>query len=170
MTNILQRTGIASLAILMGLFVSERSVAAPPPSIHMNQVALTAWLDVEGGSATDVIVEVHVNGTKDWGRPDENGRVDLMLPADAVAMISFRKPGHLTKTVSVDTHNMEAGAFNGKQRSLTFGLKLETVKGSEGLVYAGPVGMLAFNAANGDLMVERDQLLVPERQQGTVVF
>lgn len=170
MTNILQRTGIASLTILLGLFIPGRSVAAPPPSVHMNQVALTAWLDVESGTATDVIVEVHVNGTKDWGRPDENGRVDLLLPANAVALISFRKPGHLTKTVSVDTHNLEVGAFKGKQRSLTFGVKLDAVKVNEGLVYAGPVGVLAFNAADGEVVVEHDQQLVPERQQGTVVF
>ena len=169
MSNILQRTGIASLAILMGLFASERSVAAPPPAAYMNQVTLTAWLDVDGGLATDVIVEVDVNGTKDWGRPDDKGRVDLVLPADAVAMISFRKPGHLTKMVSVDTHNMEAGAFKGKQRNLAFGVKLDAITDNEGLVYAGPVGVLAF-AANGDVMVEHDQQLVPERQQKTVVF
>lgn len=169
MTNILQRTGIASLAILMGLFASQRSVAAPPPAGYMNQVSLTAWLDVDGGLPTDVIVEVEVNGTKDWGRPDDNGRVDLMLPADAVALISFRKPGHLTKMVSVDTHNMEAGNFKGKHRNLAFGVKLDAITGNEGLVYAGPVGVLAFSA-NGDLMVEHDQQLVPERQQGTVVF
>lgn len=170
MTNILQRIGIASLTILMGLFVAERSVAAPPPVVPMNQVALTAWLDVAGGQATDVIVEVQVNGTMDWGRPDENGRVDLMLPADAVALISFRKPGHRTKMVSVDTHHMETGNFKGKRRNLTFGVKMESVTDHEGLVYAGPVGMLAFNAVNGNLIVERDEHLVPERQQKTVVF
>ncbi len=169
MTNILKRTGIASLAILMVLFASERSIAAPPPAAYINQIALTAWLDLDDGSATDVIVEVDVNGTKDWGRPDDNGRVDLMLPADAVALISFRKPGHLTKTVSVDTHNTEAGAFKGKQRNLTFGVKLDAITDNGGLVYAGPVGVLAF-AANGDVMVEHDQQLVPERQQKTVVF
>lgn len=170
MANNLQRTAISGLAVLMGLFASEHAVAAPPPAAYMNQVALTAWLDIEGGQTADVIVEVVVNGTKDWGRPDESGRVDLMLPGDAVALISFRKPGHLTKTVSVDTHNMEAGDFKGKQRSLTFGVKLDMVKENEGLVYAGPVGVLAFNATDGDLLVEHDQQLVPERQQKSVVF
>lgn len=170
MTNSLQRTAITCFAILLGLFASERSVAAPPPAANMDQVALTAWLDLSGGNSSDVIVEVHVNGTKDWGRPDADGRVDLMLPADAVALISFRKPGHLTKTVSVDTHNMEAGNFKSKQRSLTFGVKLDAITDYEGLVYAGPVGVLAFNSADGGLMVEHDQQLVPERQQKTVVF
>lgn len=170
MSNNLQRIAITSSAILLGLFAIEPSVAAPPPAVYKNQVALTAWLDVSDGNSLDVIVEVNVNGTKDWGRPDESGRVDLMLPADAMALISFRKPGHLTKTVSVDTHNMGAGDFKGKQRNLTFGVKLDAIENNEGLVYAGPVGVLAFNAANGDLVVEHDQQLVPERQQGTVVF
>ncbi|MBK9599458.1 MAG: hypothetical protein IPO60_14375 [Flavobacteriales bacterium] len=49
-------------------------------------------------------------------------------------------------------------------------MKLDAITDYEGLVYAGPVGVLAFNSADGGLMVEHDQQLVPERQQKTVVF
>jgi len=152
---------------LMGLFSSERA-AALPPSAPMNDVALTAWMDLTDGTANGVIVEVNVNGTKDWGRPDENGRVDLMLPANAVALIHFRKPGHLTKTVSVDTHNMRNSSFKGGKHSLSFGVKLEPDTDKEGLAYAGPVATITFDAASGDLVIEQEQYLVPVRQQKVV--
>ncbi|MBK6411404.1 MAG: hypothetical protein IPF78_17340 [Flavobacteriales bacterium] len=46
-------------------------------------------------------------------------------------------------------------------------MKLDAITDYEGLVYAGPGGVLAFNSADGGLMVEHDQQLVPERQQKT---
>lgn len=167
MTNLLQRTAITCLVFLVGFFSFQRASALPPDA-PIDHVALTAWMDMADGTVTDVIVEVNVNGVKDWGRPDADGRVDLMLPADAVALIHFRKPGHLTKTVSVDTHNMSKNSFKGKKASLSFGVKLDPVSDKEGLVYAGPVGSITFDALNGDLMVEQAQFLVPVRQQKVV--
>ncbi len=167
MTQPLQRTTILCLVLFMGLFASQRA-AALPMAAPMEFVSLTAWMDMTDGNASDVIVEVNVNGVKDWGRPDEDGRVDLMLPADAVTLIHFRKPGHLTKTVSVDTHNMRDSSFKNKKQGLSFAVKLEEDTNKEGLAYAGPVGTIAFDAATGAVMIEQDHLLVPGRQQKVV--
>ncbi len=167
MTHPLQRTAFICLVFILGLFMANPAVALPPAA-PLDYVALTAWMDLTDGNASDVIVEVNVNGVKDWGRPDEDGRVELMLPADAVALIHFRKPGHLTKTVSVDTHNMQKSSFNGKKAGLTFGVKLEADTHKEGLAYAGPVGTIAFDAATGTLMIDQDHHLVPGRPQKVV--
>ncbi|MBZ0207037.1 MAG: hypothetical protein K8H89_11985 [Flavobacteriales bacterium] len=167
MIHPLHRTAFICLVTLLGLFASAH-VAALPPAAPMNEVALTAWMDLTDGTANGVIVEVNVNGTKDWGRPDEDGRVDLVLPANAVALIHFRKPGHLTKTVSVDTHNMRDSSFKGKKAGLTFAVKLEPDTEKEGLAYAGPVATITFDAASGDLVIEQEQYLVPVRQQKVV--
>ncbi|MEO7080353.1 MAG: hypothetical protein ABIY71_02460 [Flavobacteriales bacterium] len=167
MTHQLQRTAIICLVFIMGLFTTNQAVALPPAA-PLDFVALTAWMDITDGNASDVIVEVNVNGVKDWGRPDEDGRVELMLPADAVTLIHFRKPGHLTKTVSVDTHNMQKTSFKGKKAGLTFGVKLEADTNKEGLAYAGPVGTITFDAATGDVMIDQDHHLVPGRPQKVV--
>lgn len=167
MTHPLQRIAIICLVFFMGLFASQR-VAALPPAAPMDHVALTAWMDMSDGNPSDVIVEVNVNGIKDWGRPDEDGRVDLMLPADAVTLIHFRRPGHLTKTVSVDTHNMRDSSFKGKKAGLSFAVKLEPNTDKEDLAYVGPVGIISFDAVSGELMIEQDQHLVPGRPQKVV--
>lgn len=168
MANRILHTAIRCFGLLLFLAYGTTAMALPAegPTDH---VVLTAWMDLGDGNANDVIVEVNVNGTKDWGRPDANGRVELLLPTGAMALIHFRKPGHLTKTVSVDTHNLHEGSAPGKLPALTFGVKLEPDTDKQGLVYAGPVPAISFDAASGAMLVEQNQLLVPTRKQ-TVVF
>ena len=165
----MQTITAAALALLLTVFTANPSVAAPPPALR-NTVALTAWLDAEDGLARDIMVEVEVNGNKDWGRASENGRVDLLLPADVVAVILFKKPGHITKSLSVDTHYLNDGTFKGKQRSFSFAVTLEPSNTEEEMAYAGPVGSIAFDKDLGSLVVEHDQHLVPENRQQKVVF
>lgn len=167
MANHILQTTIRCFGILLFLAYGTQAMALPPdgPADH---VTLTAWMDLGDGNASDIIVEVNVNGKKDWGRPDANGRVDLLLPTGALALIHFRKPGHLTKTVSVDTHNLPEGSGPGKLPMLSFGVKLEPDTDKQGLVYAGPVGAISFHAASGAMQVEQNQLLVPTRQQKVV--
>ena len=167
MTYPIHRTPIICLTFLIGLVCSS-SVSALPRPVPLENVALTAWMDITDGTLNDIIVEVNVNGVKDWGRPDADGRVDLMLPSDAVALIHFRKPGHLTKTVTVDTHNMRNGSFKGKKHSLSFSVKLDPVADKEDLAYSGLVGTIFFDAVSGDPVIEQDQHLAPIRQQKVV--
>lgn len=161
------------LALALGLFTigSTSLHATPPPRSAMDRVALTAWLQVAEGSVHDVIVEVEVNGNSDWGRPNAEGRVELELPANEVAMIHFRKPGHLTKSVKVDTHNLNDGTFKGKRRSIDFGVELVAEKEHPGLAYAGPVASIAFHSGDGELLVDTNTHLVPaNHRQQSIVF
>lgn len=168
MTNYIRNTATFCLAIIAGLLFSNPA-AALPPAAPEGLVALTAWMGLDGAYSNDIIVEVNVNGTKDWSRPDLEGRVDLLLPSGAVALIHFRKPGHLTKTVSVDTHNLPESATRSKQPAISFGVKLEPAGDKGGLAYAGPVGSITFDEVSGNMVIAQDQRLVPVRQQ-TVVF
>lgn len=168
MKNRIRNTVALCLAFIMGLLFSNPATALPPTAPE-GHVALTAWMELDGAYSNDIIVEVNVNGTKDWSRPDLEGRVDLLLPSGAVALIHFRKPGHLTKTVSVDTHNLPESATRSKQPAISFGVKLEPVGDKDGLAYAGPVGSIAFDEVSGNMVVVQEQRLVPVRQQ-TVVF
>ena len=159
-----RHTVVISFTILLGLFNSTVLMATPPPEALKDHMELTAWLDAGKGSTADIIVEVTVNGTKDWSRPAQDGRVELVLPTDAVALISFRKAGHHTKTVSVDTHNMQEGAYKGKRRNLTIGVLLDPIADHEEPDHASPVGVIAFDA-DGTMAVQHDQKFVPKHRQ-----
>lgn len=167
MANRILHTATRCFVVLLFLAQGGHAMALPPEGAA-DHVTLTAWMDLGGGNANDIIVEVNVNGSKDWGRPDASGRVDLLLPTGTVALIHFRKPGHLTKSVTVDTHNLHDDAASGKLPVLTFGVKLEPDTDKQGLVYAGPVAAISFDAASGAMLVEQHQRLVPSRQQKVV--
>jgi hypothetical protein len=160
----------ALLATSLLTFGLHKANAVPPSRIPADMVALTAWLEMPEGTSMSTIVEVHVNGTKEWGRPDENGRVELLLPANEVALIHFRQPGFLVKSVKVDTHNMNDGSYEGKGRSINIGVKMETSDSQPGLAFAGPVGMITFAGGTGELMVEQDHQLIPVERRQTIMF
>lgn len=164
MTFSFRHAAVLSFTILLGLFNSTLLVATPPPATLRDHVELTAWLDAGSAGTADVIVEVNVNGVMDWSRPAQDGSVELVLPADAVALISFRKDGHRTKTVSVDTHNMQEGAYKGKRRNLTIGVLLDDNSDNEAVGGTSPVGVIAFNA-DGTMAVQHNQKLVPKLRQ-----
>lgn len=160
---------LLSLSLLFTLATYTVS-ANPPARSSADQVVLNAWLQVADGITHDVIVEVEVNGVKDWGRPDMDGRVEFVLPANEVAMLHFRKAGHLTKTVKVDTRNMQDGPYKGKRRSINFEVVMERTSDQPGMAYAGPVGTITFEAGDGEMTVETDTRLVPAVRQQSIVF
>jgi len=165
MAHLIQRLTAASFFLMAGMLAGNNSMAVPPPDSPQEFLALTAWMSSADGNVGNVLVEVDVNGTKDWGRPDADGRIDLLLPADAEAVIHFSKPGHLTKTVTVDTHNMQQGTFRGKRRAVSFGVELVPEAGSATAAAPGAVGVIAFTPADGALLVQGGQHMVPARRQ-----
>jgi len=165
MAHLLPRLAVASFFLMAGMLAGNKSMAVPPPDSPQEFLALTAWMSTADGNVGNVLVEVDVNGTKDWGRPDADGRIDLLLPADAEAVIHFSKPGHLTKTVTVDTHNMQQGAFRGKRRAVSFGVELVPEGATAAAAAPGAVGLIAFTPADGALLVQGGQHTVPARRQ-----
>ncbi|MCB0773183.1 MAG: hypothetical protein KDB93_07400 [Flavobacteriales bacterium] len=159
-----------ALALLLATFTLQPAQAAPPARTASDKLSVIAWLDAANGRMDDIIVEVEVNGVKDWGRPNAEGQVEFQLPADQVALIHFRKPGHITKSVQVDTHHMQDGAYKGKRRSIDFGVRMETESTLPGQVFDGPVGIFAFADGAGDLSVQVDRHVVPATRKQTIVF
>jgi len=153
------------IATFMSVFGGNKLHAAPHPETSTDLVALTAWLWSDDGELGDVQVEVEVNGQIEHGRAEDNGKVELMLPADVVALVRFITPGHLTKEVTVDTHHMHDGNFHGKKRQLKFGVVMEALKDLAGQIYPGPVGSIAFDDGGGCLAVNHDKRHIPAAQQ-----
>ncbi len=118
----------------------------------------------------DVVVEVMVNGIVNKGGVAENGRIDVILPAGVEAVLRISKPGHLTKEVAVDTHHVNDGGFDGKQRHVSCAVILQATEHMAGLTYPGPVGSIGFDEGGGCMTVEHDLRLVPEHRQQVVVF
>ncbi|MCO6483409.1 MAG: hypothetical protein J5I62_11530 [Flavobacteriales bacterium] len=161
---------LLTAALLISASIFNTLSAGPPARTSDDKLVLKAWLQVADGVARDVIVEVEVNGVKGWGRANQEGRVECVLPANEVAMIHFRKAGHITKSVRVDTHHAQAGEYKGKTRSIDFGVVLVPSAEQPGLVYAGPVASIAFSAEGGGMTVETDSRLVPAGRQQSIVF
>ncbi|MBS1937931.1 MAG: hypothetical protein JST38_13040 [Bacteroidetes bacterium] len=165
MAHLFQRLTAATFLLMAGLLPNKPAMAVAPPDAPADFLALTAWMSSADGNVGNVLVEVDVNGVKDWGRPDADGRIDLLLPADAEAVIHFSKPGHLTKTVTVDTHNMQQGSFRGKRRAVSFGVELVPEAGSATAATPGAVGAIAFTPTSGALLVQGGQHTMPARRQ-----
>ncbi|MBK8500095.1 MAG: hypothetical protein IPL52_15055 [Flavobacteriales bacterium] len=164
------RSTIASALLLA---IPCLALGATSPSIPPAQeaVELTAWLHVEDLTMADVTVQVEVNGITQTAHANENGRVTVMLPADAEAVLRFEKPGHLAKEVVVDTHNVREGDFGQRRtRKLSIAVILHLERHMAGLTYAGPVGTLNFEQGGGCLAVEHDRRTVPAKRQATMTF
>ena len=85
-------------------------------------------------------------------------------------VLRISKPGHLTKEVVVDTHHVNDGGFDGKQRHVSCAVILQAKDHMAGLTYPGPVGTIGFDDGGGCMTVEHDRRLVPEHRQQVVVF
>ncbi len=161
-------TGLAAaLFLAMGV---TRAIAPPSAPPAAESVELTAWLHVEGLTMEDVVVTVLVNGETRTAGASENGRVDLVLPADAEALVRFEKPGHLPKEVVVDTRYAQDGDHGKRTRHVKFAVIMQLERHMAGLTYPGPGGTLSLDAGGGCLAVAHDRNVVPARRNVPMVF
>jgi hypothetical protein len=100
----------------------------------------------------------------------DDGRFDLVLPADLEAVVRFEKPAHLAKEIAVDTHHSNVGDAGRATRHVKFAVILERESKNEGMVYAGPVASIAFDPDGGCLVVKRDGKLVKAKRKSTMKF
>jgi hypothetical protein len=163
---------LLSLLVLITLSTAGVQAAPPPASRAANAtVELTGWLHVEDLTMKDVVLEVEVNGTVRTAHVSESGRFNIDLPADAAATLRFEKPGHVTKEVTVDTRNVQDGAFTTqKKRHLKFAVIMELERFMAGLTYAGPVGNLGFEQGGGCVAVAHTREMTETKRRAAMEF
>jgi hypothetical protein len=155
------------------LLLAAPSHALAPPVGDMNgtAVTLTGWLHVDDAFMADVTLEVDVNGEVRPASVSNSGRFTIDLPAEISATLRFAKPGHVTKTVTVDTHHINDGDFTApRRRQVKLAVIMEQERFMAGLTYAGPVGNLGFEPGGGCVAVHHTRSVTPAKRRTTMEF
>lgn len=162
------------LSLLVLVIVSSAGVqGAPPPASRATDatVQITGWLHVEDLTMKDVLLEVEVQGTVRMAHVSESGKFTFDLPGGTAATLRFEKPGHVTKEVTVDTHNVQDGSFTAnKRRHVKLAVVMELERFMAGLTYAGPVGNIAFEQGGGCVAVAHTRSTVPADRRRAMEF
>ncbi|HRH38722.1 MAG TPA: hypothetical protein PK760_10275 [Flavobacteriales bacterium] len=167
----MEHTKLSFLAAALLFLNLSGACAASPPANGANQaVELTGWLHVQDYTMADVVVEMEVDGSIQRTGVKENGRFDLVLPANTEILLRFTKPGHLSKEVVVHTHSSGVGEPGQHKRRVEFAVILELKRWMGGLVYPGPVGNIGFDEGGGCLAVGHDKMMVPAKRNDPMTF
>jgi len=159
----------AALLSNVGIALAATPPSTPPAAAAAGEaVELTGWLHVEDHTLEDVVVSFEVHGVTQTARVSENGRVDLLVPANTEVTLRFEKADHLPKEVVVDTHYVSDGGQR-SSRKVRFAVIMQLERRMAGLTYPGPVGSIGFEQGGGCLAVTHDERLVPV-EQAPMVF
>lgn len=136
------------------LLATTSHAMTPPPAPSDAAVTLTGWLHADDLVMDDITVEIEVAGVVRYASVSGTGRFNVDLPAGTSAILRFEKPGHVTKEVTVDTRNVQDGAFGGERhRHVKLAVIMEQKRFMAGLTYAGPVGNIGFEPGGGCVAV-----------------
>jgi hypothetical protein len=89
----LEATALAALLALSALTLLGAPVMTAP-----DEVLLTGWLHVEDQTVNDLVLVVELDGDRClFAEVQASGRFEVYVPVGCKALLSFIKPGHLTK-------------------------------------------------------------------------
>ncbi len=160
----LEAVALAALLAIAGLSL----FAAPflPPAVAATEeVLFTGWLHVDDHNVSDLVLSVTVDGDRClYAEVDGAGRFSVWVPIGSQALLSFEKPGHLIKEVTVDTRNsMNTRTAQRANRKVKFDVVLEPIEQRPGRKYEGPVGSLSFVNGSGTMKVTHDLRVVADQ-------
>ena len=158
-------------ATIMSTNICTMCAASPPsePPV-MDAVVLSGLLHVDDETRQVAVMRVEVNGVSQEALVADDGRFELMLPADADVRLRFELPDHAPKDVVIDTHHAQDGDFAHHQRRLEFAVVMELKQQLHGLTYAGPVGAIGFDPGGGCVAVSHNKKLVPAKRNAVMEF
>lgn len=158
----LEAVALAATLAIAGLSLLAAPLPAAPSAPE--EVIFTGWLHVEDNTVDDLILVVTVDEDRClYAEVDGSGRFVIALPVGCRALLSFLKPGHLTKEVEVDTRNsMITSRAQRTNKRVKFDVVMEPVEKRLGRKYEGPVGCLSFVRGTGTMKVKHDLRVVAE--------
>lgn len=140
----------ALLVLALIALVALGSFAAPTGQA----VLLSGRLLASDHSAHDLVLSVEVEGSCLFAEVSSRGRFSIAVPPGSKAILSFIKPGHLTKEVVIDTESAFGGSRAAKRaRKLEFDVVMEPEQKHPGQRFTGPVGSVGFMKGSGALRV-----------------
>lgn len=154
---ILEITLVIAMIALTGLSVYAAQDPAPA-----REVLLTGRLHVEDRQVDDLVLVVELDHDRcNYAEVLDNGRFIIQVPVGAEVLLSFIKPGHLSKEVMVDTRNaMRTRKAWRENHIVKFDVELEPMEKRPGRKYQGPVGSLSFVNGTGTMRVKHEPHLV----------
>ncbi len=107
--------------------------------------SVNATLEASNGETMDIFLT-------------SDGAFDIDVPDDDRYMLCFAQMGAITKNVEVDARNALRGSGR-KHRSIAFDVLLSAADSGDLLRYVGPVGRIAFDETDGQLIVTQTYTL-----------
>ncbi|MBL0129640.1 MAG: hypothetical protein IPP83_19800 [Flavobacteriales bacterium] len=165
LTVMIKRITIRPEAVLLAAALALLALTAlSAPATTRDEVVLTGWLQVEDHNAADIVLSAEVNDNCLYAEVEGSGRFSLSVPAGSRVVLTFSKPGHLTKEVVVDTRNaLATPQAERTNRKVRFDVVLEPVRKRPGCKYDGPVGSLAFVNGSGTMKVKHTFSVVADQ-------
>ncbi|MBK8499050.1 MAG: hypothetical protein IPL52_09580 [Flavobacteriales bacterium] len=158
----LEAVALAAILAIAGLSLIAAPMLATPTAPE--EVIFTGWLHVDDNSVDDLVLVVTVDEDRClYAEVEGSGRFVISVPVGCRAMLSFFKPGHLTKEVEIDTRNsMNTSKAQRANKKVKFDVVMEAVEKRPGRKYEGPVGSLSFVRGTGTMKVKHDLRVVAE--------
>ena len=158
----LEAVALAAMLAIAGLSLMAAPITPTPGAPQ--EVILTGWMHVEDNTLDDLILVVTVDEDRClFADVDGSGRFVIAVPVGCRALLSFIKPGDLTKEVEVDTHNsMMTSQAQRANKRVKFDVVIEPIGKRLGRTYEGPVGSLSFVRGTGTMKVKHDLRVVAE--------
>lgn len=138
-------------ALALGL---AGGLSAARGTLHLDGI-----LQIRGGAASSAKIIVLPTGGMPYAMDNVSGRFTMSLPLDGTYLLSFERDGLVTKqvyfdtTVPIDKHASEL--------SFPFKVTLFSVGKNDVYAYAGPVGIVHYDAGKQDFDHETDYTLKP---------
>ncbi len=152
------KIGFKRLAVLICL------VASTGMTQGQERVRIKGQVIVSDQVRTDVDLTVDVGDTSCvqvllFGR----GRFEIDALQDERYELRFEQAGSVSKSVLVDTRNVEL-KLGEKKRTVEFDVVMAPLDTVAPLVYSRPVGKINFHQSNGRMVVERDRTMTTPRE------
>ncbi|MBL7964320.1 MAG: hypothetical protein JNM31_10820 [Flavobacteriales bacterium] len=145
-----------SLPTLSGLLLACAVWGSSLNAAAQNRFTINGRFKIENGSLEGARVVVYKNGQKDRVRTADLSRFSMDLEIGQTYILSFEKPGFVTKKLSFDTRVPPSAAGN---NFVPFEFSVSLFKQYDDLnlvVFNQPVGMIKFDAGKDDFEYDTD--------------
>ncbi|MCW3102451.1 MAG: hypothetical protein JWO09_891 [Bacteroidetes bacterium] len=148
--NYNRRKGILWTALLLCVLTGITSSAQEPASTF----SLKVKFSIEGGGMENALITITKNGST-YKVIDSKSKYVLDLELGADFLLTFTKPGYITKSLAVDTHvpnGHEKDEFNQYIATVELAKQPE----DQEITYTQPVGRIKYSGMEGQFDADKD--------------
>lgn len=137
-------------SVLLCLLFFNSSAQEAPPVFNVK-----VKFNVQQGGMENSLITISKNGSVYRTIDPSKGKYNVELDLGAEFILTFTKPGHITKAVVIDTH-----VPNGREKEdfakFTAEVGLEMQPEDQIITYSQPVGKIKYSMVSGDFDYDKD--------------